>query len=141
MNKVQKGSYNYECKDCDYHTSRESQYNRHLSTTKHKLRTNGTNRTDLVHIKPTKEEAQARLDINTARKEEEGGNSIASAVAVSLEPLLEVKESAVAARATFQTAAKTSGDALPCTNCGSLALVRNGTCHLCTNCGTTTGCS
>ena len=49
MNKVQKGSYNYECKDCDYHTSRESQYNRHLSTTKHKLRTNGTNRTDLVH--------------------------------------------------------------------------------------------
>ena len=49
MNKVQKGSYNYECNVCDYHTSRESQYNRHLSTTKHKLRTNGTNRTDLVH--------------------------------------------------------------------------------------------
>jgi ribonucleoside-diphosphate reductase alpha chain len=99
------------------------------------------NRTDLVHIKPTKEEAQARADINTARKEEEGGNAIASVVAVSLEPLIEVKETAVAAKATFQTVAKTSGDALPCTNCGSLALVRNGTCHLCTNCGTTTGCS
>ena len=34
------------CKDCDYYTSRESQYKRHLYTTKHTLRTNGT---DLVH--------------------------------------------------------------------------------------------
>jgi len=50
MNKVHKSSSNYECKICEYSTSRESQYKRHLSTTKHKIRTNRTNRTDLVHI-------------------------------------------------------------------------------------------
>ena len=50
MNKVHIGSSNYECKQCDYTTCRKSQYDRHLTTAKHKFRTNGTNRTDLVHI-------------------------------------------------------------------------------------------
>jgi len=46
MNKETICSGKFICKDCDYYTSRESQYKRHLSTTKHTLRTNGT---DLVH--------------------------------------------------------------------------------------------
>jgi len=50
MNKVHIGSSNYECKICEYITCRKSQYDRHLTTAKHKFRTNGTNRTDLVHI-------------------------------------------------------------------------------------------
>ena len=50
MNKVHIGSSNYECKQCAYTTCRKSQYDRHLTTAKHKFRTNGTNRTDLVHI-------------------------------------------------------------------------------------------
>ena len=35
---------------------------------------------------------------------------------------------------------KSSIDAPPCSNCGTLTQ-RNGTCHLCPSCGTTTGCS
>ena len=54
---------------------------------------------------------------------------------------VETAVSSASAGLTLQQPKSTSGDALPCTNCGSLALVRNGTCHLCTNCGTTTGCS
>ena len=50
MNKVHISSSNYECKQCHYTTCRKSQYDRHLTTAKHKFRTNGTNRTDLVHI-------------------------------------------------------------------------------------------
>ena len=34
---VQKGSLKYVCNCCDYSTSRNSQYNRHLSTRKHKI--------------------------------------------------------------------------------------------------------
>ena len=49
MNKVRESSFNYECKECDYNTTRKSQYDRHLNTAKHKIRTNGTNRTNLVH--------------------------------------------------------------------------------------------
>ena len=56
-------------------------------------------------------------------------------------PVAEVQPVATAAKFSAQQPKATSGDALPCTNCGSLALIRNGTCHLCTNCGTTTGCS
>ena len=33
-------SSNYECKICEYTTCRKSQYDRHLTTTKHKIRTN-----------------------------------------------------------------------------------------------------
>ena len=40
MNKVHIGSSNYECKICEYITCRKSQYDRHLATSKHKLRTN-----------------------------------------------------------------------------------------------------
>jgi hypothetical protein len=47
MNKVHISSSNYECKQCHYTTCRKSQYDRHLTTAKHKFR---TNRTDLVHI-------------------------------------------------------------------------------------------
>ena len=50
MNPVHIRSTKYECKSCEYTTCRKSQYERHLFTAKHKLRTNGTNRTDLVHI-------------------------------------------------------------------------------------------
>ena len=35
---VQKSSAKYFCKCCDYSTSRESQYNRHLNTRKHKMK-------------------------------------------------------------------------------------------------------
>ena len=45
MEKVPKGSIKYECKICDYNTSRKSQYDRHLTTAKHQ---NRTNRTDKV---------------------------------------------------------------------------------------------
>ena len=38
--KVPKGSEKYVCEACDYTTCRESQYNRHLSTPKHHIRTN-----------------------------------------------------------------------------------------------------
>jgi len=37
--KVPKGSEKYFCETCDYTTCRESQYNRHLSTPKHHIRT------------------------------------------------------------------------------------------------------
>ena len=62
-------------------------------------------------------------------------------VAEKVEPVADVQNAAVASKSSVIQATGTSSDALPCTNCGSLALIRNGTCHLCTNCGTTTGCS
>ena len=40
MNKVPKSSKNFVCVNCDYKTSRHSQYIRHLMTPKHKNRTN-----------------------------------------------------------------------------------------------------
>ena len=39
-NKSTEGSYEYECKHCYYTTTRKSQYERHLSTAKHQIRTN-----------------------------------------------------------------------------------------------------
>ena len=38
--KVPKSSKNFYCKNCDYNTSRQSQYDRHLMTAKHKILTN-----------------------------------------------------------------------------------------------------
>jgi len=38
-NKVPKSSKEYLCEQCDYHTSRLSQYDRHLLTAKHKMLT------------------------------------------------------------------------------------------------------
>lgn len=37
--KVPKSSYNYYCENCKYSTSRQSQYNRHIMTPKHKILT------------------------------------------------------------------------------------------------------
>jgi hypothetical protein len=46
---VQKSSENFVCESCDYVTCRKSQYERHLSTSKHKNTTNTTiNTTNLV---------------------------------------------------------------------------------------------
>ena len=50
----EKSSENYICFCCDYKTSRKSQYDRHLSTQKHKNRENDTNDTKKV---PTEVEA------------------------------------------------------------------------------------
>jgi len=44
---VPKSSDNFVCDLCDYKTSRFSQYERHLSTDKHKMRKNETNETEL----------------------------------------------------------------------------------------------
>ena len=99
------------------------------------------NRTDLVHIKPTKEEAQENLAMAKARQSEDNTpkDAVKSVEKVTESPVAHT--ATVGAQAATQQPTGTVGDALPCTNCGSLALVRNGTCHLCTNCGTTTGCS
>ena len=90
-------------------------------------------RSDLVHIKPTASEVEAKAKIIEQKKTQ-------APVAPVAQPV-ETPVSSGSAGLTLQQPKSTSGDALPCTNCGSLALVRNGTCHLCTNCGTTTGCS
>jgi ribonucleoside-diphosphate reductase alpha chain len=96
------------------------------------------NRTDLVHIKPTKEEAQENLAVAKARQIEYNPTATPKK---AVQKVTEPEIASVGAKAAIQQPTGTVGDALPCTNCGSLALVRNGTCHLCTNCGTTTGCS
>jgi ribonucleoside-diphosphate reductase alpha chain len=90
-------------------------------------------RSDLVHIKPTASEVEEKAKTVELKKTQ----PLASPAPESVETPVSVD----GARMTSQQPKSTSGDALPCTNCGSLALVRNGTCHLCTNCGTTTGCS
>jgi hypothetical protein len=46
--KVQKSSISYTCETCDYSSSRQSQYNRHLETDKHLKRINSTKFNDLV---------------------------------------------------------------------------------------------
>lgn len=92
------------------------------------------NRTDLVHIKPTQNQIEETPEANISR----------AASSIKVKPAESVKEVAKATMAAQKMTVQptgTSSDALPCTNCGSLALIRNGTCHLCTNCGTTTGCS
>ena len=45
--KFQKSSKIYECESCDYKTSRKSQYERHITTDKHKKRTNETFETEM----------------------------------------------------------------------------------------------
>jgi ribonucleoside-diphosphate reductase alpha chain len=98
-------------------------------------------RTDLVHIKPTKEEAQAKVDAKQNKVSDVPKSTVSVTPSPAAKPVAEVQPVATAATFSAQQPKATSGDALPCTNCGSLALIRNGTCHLCTNCGTTTGCS
>ena len=51
--KVPKSSNKYNCECCDYHTSRISQYNRHLLTAKHRILTNtneNSSKGSKVHI-------------------------------------------------------------------------------------------
>ncbi len=98
-------------------------------------------RTDLVHIKPTKEEAQAKIDAKQNKVSDMPKSTVSVTPAPAPKPVTVAQPAATAATFSAQQPKATSGDALPCTNCGSLALIRNGTCHLCTNCGTTTGCS
>lgn len=88
------------------------------------------NRTDLVHIKPTEDEVKEQASVS---------NEAVKPAETVKKP--EVQKASVVQKVTSVQPTGTSSDALPCTNCGSLALIRNGTCHLCTNCGTTTGCS
>ncbi len=96
------------------------------------------NRSDLVHIKPTKEESQAKVEAPVAKTSQ----PTATVQMPQSKPVGQVQKAAAAtSKASAVQSSGTSSDALPCTNCGSLALIRNGTCHLCTNCGTTTGCS
>jgi hypothetical protein len=47
-NSVQKGSKLYKCELCDYNTSRQSQYTRHLETEKHLKRINATIINELI---------------------------------------------------------------------------------------------
>lgn len=91
------------------------------------------NRTDLVHVKPQP------TKIVDATKEEEAQAEQKVVPQVKVEK--PVAQAQNAASTNQVPKAGTASDALPCTNCGSLALIRNGTCLLCTNCGTTTGCS
>uniref|UniRef100_A0A6C0J1S7 C2H2-type domain-containing protein n=1 Tax=viral metagenome TaxID=1070528 RepID=A0A6C0J1S7_9ZZZZ len=49
--KVPKSSREYSCKTCDYHTSRLSQYDRHLLTAKHKLMTKMMTNNDMKTAK------------------------------------------------------------------------------------------
>ncbi|MBT8327759.1 MAG: vitamin B12-dependent ribonucleotide reductase [Bacteroidia bacterium] len=90
------------------------------------------NRTDLVHIKPTEQKEDTVIQSSTEQ--------VKPAETVVVKSKVEPQKAGVVQKMTVQPTG-TSSDALPCTNCGSLALIRNGTCHLCTNCGTTTGCS
>ncbi|MBR9859917.1 vitamin B12-dependent ribonucleotide reductase [bacterium] len=91
------------------------------------------NRADLVHIKPQPKEV---VENKTEAKSE------SPKLVLESKPVSKPTEKAQKAAGNPQPVSSgTASDALPCTNCGSLALIRNGTCLLCTNCGTTTGCS
>lgn len=99
------------------------------------------NRTDLVHIKPSKEDQAGMMK---TQLEEEKLQIQRPATPVKSE----VASMSVTETTNFNftsakkvTSSKMNSGALPCSNCGSLDLQRNGTCFLCLNCGTTTGCS
>ena len=53
-NLVPKSSKKFHCDICDYNTSRKSQFERHLSTDKHKKHQNETNETELKQISSKK---------------------------------------------------------------------------------------
>lgn len=92
------------------------------------------NRTDLVHVKPQPKQETEKKPADVPKIE----NKIVAEVKLD-KPVTQAQNAASVS--AVPKAGGTSSDALPCTNCGSLALIRNGTCLLCTNCGTTTGCS
>lgn len=91
------------------------------------------NREDLVHIKPEKTSTDKQL----------GASGAKTGTKPSMAPAEPAQQTTIAGEAGFKPVSHTgmASDATPCSNCGSLDLVRNGTCFLCTNCGTTTGCS
>lgn len=97
------------------------------------------NRTDLVHIKPSKEDQAGMMKTQVEEEKlQKTANSVKSEVAS-----MSVTETTNFnfTQAKKVTSSKMNSGALPCSNCGSLDLQRNGTCFLCLNCGTTTGCS
>ncbi|MFY0643919.1 MAG: vitamin B12-dependent ribonucleotide reductase [Bacteroidia bacterium] len=96
------------------------------------------NRTDLVHIKPQPKTEEEEVTKTTENKTTNPSMEPKPVGMKLSKPA--AQEQNAASHNPIPTGA-TSSDALPCTNCGSLALIRNGTCLLCTNCGTTTGCS
>jgi ribonucleoside-diphosphate reductase alpha chain len=92
------------------------------------------NRSDLVHIKPQVTE--------TVEKKVEAKKESSKMILESKPQPKAVSKAQNAAGSPIPVGVSgTASDALPCANCGSLSLIRNGTCLLCTNCGTTTGCS
>jgi ribonucleoside-diphosphate reductase alpha chain len=97
------------------------------------------NRTDLVHIKPNKAEGHAVIKPapveNKVQKPTPSSDNTVESISVTETTSFDLTQ------AKRVSVVKTATDALPCTNCGSLNLQRNGTCFLCLNCGTTTGCS
>jgi len=61
-NLVPKSSDKFVCNCCDYNTSRKSQFERHLTTDKHKNRTNETNETNM------KQESAEKFHCNCGKK-------------------------------------------------------------------------
>jgi hypothetical protein len=64
-NLVPKSSNIFSCKYCDYSTSRKGQFSRHLSTDKHKIRTNETNETNLKQKCPEKFQCECGIECNS----------------------------------------------------------------------------
>lgn len=97
------------------------------------------NRTDLVHIKPSKEDQAGMMKTQVEEEKlQKPANPVKSEVAsISITETTNFNFT----QAKKVTSSKMNSGALPCSNCGSLDLQRNGTCFLCLNCGTTTGCS
>ena len=51
---TQKSSKKFHCENCDYFTSRKSQYERHLLTDKHKILQNPTKSYKILHQKSSR---------------------------------------------------------------------------------------
>jgi ribonucleoside-diphosphate reductase alpha chain len=83
-------------------------------------------RDDLVHVKETK----------PAKHEQKNEAVMAKQAATTARP---VKQSASAEK--IATAKKQGFTGEACSQCGSMKVKQNGSCHLCIDCGTTTGCS
>ena len=64
-NNFQKSSEKYKCETCLYYTSRKSQFERHLSTDKHKKRTNETFETEMKQNCSEKFQCICGVDFNS----------------------------------------------------------------------------
>ena len=62
---VQKSSEKFHCEHCYYSTCRKSQYDRHLSTEKHKIRTNETFETEMKHKSSEKFQCMCGIVFNS----------------------------------------------------------------------------